>query len=95
MCFDCAVAHDFSGQPYLLGVLGHYNSDTTLASVAICERSSLVVLTPIASNPEVTDSGLANMFRYTHRDDRTGVAIADHRYNGKAKRRGGHGVAYR
>jgi branched-chain amino acid transport system substrate-binding protein len=60
----------------VLGVIGHYNSDVTLAASKVYHADSLAMITPIASNPALTERGLANVFRYTNRDDQTGRAIA-------------------
>ncbi len=36
----------------------------------------LAVITPMASNPGITEQGLANVFRLTNRDDHKGPALA-------------------
>jgi branched-chain amino acid transport system substrate-binding protein len=67
-------------QPDLLGVVGHYNSDVSIAASNIYSACDLAMITPIASNPELTDRMLPNVFRFTNRDDRTGSAIAEYLY---------------
>jgi branched-chain amino acid transport system substrate-binding protein len=47
-----------------------------LASEKIYADCGLPVLTPMASNPAITEQGLANVFRLTNRDDRKGPALA-------------------
>ncbi|MFL5495028.1 MAG: branched-chain amino acid ABC transporter substrate-binding protein [Gemmatimonadales bacterium] len=71
----------------VLGVVGHYNSDVTLAASEIYHADGLAMITPIASNPALTERGLANVFRYTNRDDHTGHAIADYLHGALGKRR--------
>ncbi len=82
-----AVARQFCGQASLLGVVGHYGSDISIAASGIYAQCGLVMITPIASNPAVTDSGRENVFRFTNRDDYTGSAIAGHLFKKLAKRR--------
>jgi branched-chain amino acid transport system substrate-binding protein len=74
-------------QPDLLGVVGHYNSDVSIAASNIYSACDLAMITPIASNPELTDRMLPNVFRFTNRDDRTGSAIAEYLYTYLGKRR--------
>jgi branched-chain amino acid transport system substrate-binding protein len=74
-------------QPDLLGVVGHYNSDVSIAASKIYDTCGLAMITPIASNPELTDRMLPNVFRFTNRDDRTGRAIAEYLYMDLGKRR--------
>jgi branched-chain amino acid transport system substrate-binding protein len=81
------VARDFCARPEVLGVVGHYNSDVTISASAVYQGCGLAMITPIASNPAVTDRGLANIFRYTNRDDYTGRAIATQLHKALGKRR--------
>jgi ABC-type branched-subunit amino acid transport system substrate-binding protein len=64
------VARKFCAERNLLGVVGHYNSDVSIAAAAIYRKCELPMITPIASNPELTDRELPNVFRFTNRDDR-------------------------
>lgn len=70
------VAGLLCGEENLLGVIGHYGSDTSLAAARLYQKHNLALLSPIASNPLLTESGLSNVFRYTNRDDRTADAIS-------------------
>lgn len=72
------LARGYCDRPEVLGVIGHYNSDVTLAASSIYDAAGLAMVTPIASNPRVTERGLPAVFRFTNRDDRTGLAIAWH-----------------
>lgn len=82
-----AIARALCDDSRILGVVGHYNSDVTLAASPVYAAGGLPMVTPIASSPEVTERGLATIFRFTNRDDRTGAAIAGHLYRSKGKRR--------
>jgi branched-chain amino acid transport system substrate-binding protein len=86
---DCgiAVAEQIAAQPDVFGVIGHYNSDVTIAASAVYARAGLAMITPIASNPVVTDRHLPGIFRWTNRDDRTATAIAAYLRGARRKRR--------
>src|SRR5262249_7256385 len=71
-----AVAKALCDDPKVLAVVGHVNSGVMLASEKVYADCGLPVLTPMASNPAITEQGLANVFRLTHRDDRKGPALA-------------------
>jgi branched-chain amino acid transport system substrate-binding protein len=71
-----AVAKAFCDDPAVLGVVGHVNSGVTIAASAVYGRCGLTMLTPMSSNPGVTEHGLPNVFRLTNRDDRKGPGFA-------------------
>jgi branched-chain amino acid transport system substrate-binding protein len=71
-----AVARQFCDDPAMLGVVGHVNSGVTIAAAAVYAGCGLPMLTPMSSNPGVTDQGLPNVFRLTNRDDRKGPGFA-------------------
>ncbi|MCP3462126.1 MULTISPECIES: branched-chain amino acid ABC transporter substrate-binding protein [unclassified Bradyrhizobium] len=71
-----AVAKAFCDDPAILGVVGHVNSGVAIATGQIYADCSLAVITPMASNPKVTESGFATVFRLTNRDDRKGPGLA-------------------
>jgi branched-chain amino acid transport system substrate-binding protein len=71
-----AVAKALCDDPKVLAVVGHVNSGVMLASEKVYADCGLPVLTPMASNPAITEQGLANVFRLTNRDDRKGPALA-------------------
>lgn len=45
------------------------------------------MITPMASNPAVTDNGLPNVFRLTNRDDRKGPGLARYLFHRMGKKR--------
>ncbi|MGA9482725.1 MAG: branched-chain amino acid ABC transporter substrate-binding protein [Candidatus Acidiferrales bacterium] len=81
------VAEEFARRPDVLAVIGHYSSDVTIAAADVYHQASLAVVAPIASNPDLTEKRLPNVFRFTNRDDETGLAIAQFLYRELGKRR--------
>jgi branched-chain amino acid transport system substrate-binding protein len=82
-----AVARTFSEDAGVVAVIGHYNSNVTLAAAPIYSEANLPIIAPIVSNPKLTESGWGNVFRLTNRDDFTAAAIADHLVSERGKRR--------
>ncbi|MFI4987819.1 MAG: branched-chain amino acid ABC transporter substrate-binding protein, partial [Alphaproteobacteria bacterium] len=71
-----AVAKGFCDDAAMLGVVGHVNSGVTIAASTVYAGCGLPMITPMSSNPAVTDRGLPGIFRLTNRDDRKGPGIA-------------------
>jgi branched-chain amino acid transport system substrate-binding protein len=71
-----AAANALCDDQSVLAVVGHVNSGVMLAAEKIYADCGLAVLTPMASNPAITEKGLANVFRLTNRDDHKGPALA-------------------
>src|ERR1700686_5386725 len=67
-----AVAKSFCDDPAILGVVGHVNSGVAIVTGKVYADCGLAVITPMASNPQVTESGFTTIFRLTNRDDRKG-----------------------
>src|SRR5215467_3633477 len=82
-----AGAADFCGDPTVLAVVGHVNSNVSIAASNVYAGCGLAMLTPMSSNPGVTDRGLPNVFRLTNRDDNKGPGLAAHLYRKLGKRR--------
>jgi branched-chain amino acid transport system substrate-binding protein len=82
-----AVAKTFCDDPTILGVVGHVNSGVAIATGKIYADCGLPVITPMASNPQVTESGFATVFRLTNRDDRKGPGLAHYLIQKMGKRR--------
>jgi branched-chain amino acid transport system substrate-binding protein len=55
-------------------VVGHFNSGVTIPSSEVFAENGVLVITPGAANPKVTERGLWNMFRICGRDDQQGGA---------------------
>jgi branched-chain amino acid transport system substrate-binding protein len=71
-----AAAKMLCDDPRVLAVVGHVNSGVMLASEKVYADCGLPIVTPMASNPAITEQGLANVFRLTNRDDHKGPALA-------------------
>ena len=82
-----AVATSLCGDPTVLAVVGHVNSNVSISASNVYAGCGLVMLTPMSSNPAVTDRGLPNVFRLTNRDDYKGPALAAYLYRKLSKRR--------
>ncbi len=82
-----AAARHFCDDPADLAVVGHVNSGVTIAASTIYDGCGLVMITPMASSPGVTERGLAHIFRLTNRDDRKGPGLASYLYKSDGKRR--------
>jgi branched-chain amino acid transport system substrate-binding protein len=70
------VAKLLCDDPRVLAVVGPVNSGVMLASEKVYADCGLPIVTPMASNPAITEQGLANVFRLTNRDDHKGPAVA-------------------
>jgi branched-chain amino acid transport system substrate-binding protein len=82
-----AGAADLCADPTVLAVVGHVNSNVSIAASTVYAGCGLAMLTPMSSNPGVTDRGLPNVFRLTNRDDHKGPGLAAHLYRKLGKRR--------
>src|SRR5215472_5055616 len=82
-----AGAADLCGDPTVLAVVGHVNSNVSIAAASVYAGCGLAMLTPMSSNPGVTDRGLPNVFRLTNRDDHKGPGLAAYLYRKAGKRR--------
>jgi branched-chain amino acid transport system substrate-binding protein len=82
------VAAGLCGDPTVLAVIGHVNSNVSIAASSVYAGCDLSMLTPMSSGPAVTDRGLPNVFRLTNRDDRKGPGLASYLYRTLGKRRG-------
>ena len=82
-----AVAKGFCDDPAMLGVIGHVNSGVSIAASSIYTGCALPMITPMSSNPAVTDRGLLGIFRLTGRDDRKAPGLAAYLRKTMGKRR--------
>ncbi|MCL6646921.1 MAG: branched-chain amino acid ABC transporter substrate-binding protein [Chloroflexi bacterium] len=60
----------------VLGVVGHYNSGTTAAALPLYRDLGLVVVTPSASNPQLSRAGIKTFFRVCATDATQGPMAA-------------------
>jgi branched-chain amino acid transport system substrate-binding protein len=68
-------------------VVGHVNSGVAIATGQVYSDCGLAVITPMASNPKVTESGFTTVFRLTNRDDRKGPGLARYLIGKMGKKR--------
>ena len=80
-----SVANKFAGEGVKF-VVGHYNSGVTIPASEVYQENGMLVITPAATNPKLTDRGMWNVFRTCGRDDQQGAVagkyIAD-KFKGK------------
>ncbi|MFI0545463.1 MAG: branched-chain amino acid ABC transporter substrate-binding protein [Brachymonas sp.] len=60
------------------GVVGHLNSGTTIPASKIYQGCGLPMVTPAATNPDLTKLGYANVFRLLASDSALGAGLADY-----------------
>jgi branched-chain amino acid transport system substrate-binding protein len=80
-----SVANKFAGDGVKF-VVGHFNSGVTMAASTVYEENGMLVITPAATSPQVTDRNMWNVFRVCGRDDQQGAlagAIILDRFKGK------------
>jgi branched-chain amino acid transport system substrate-binding protein len=58
-------------------VVGHMCSGPAISTAPLYEAAGVIVMSPSATNPRLTDEGRANVFRVVGRDDQQGI-IAGH-----------------
>ena len=66
-----SVANKFVGDGVKF-VLGHFNSGVTMPASEVYAENGIMMVTPSATNPKITERGLWNVFRTCGRDDQQG-----------------------
>jgi len=80
-----SVANKFVGDGVKL-VVGHFNSGVTIPASDVYAENGIVMITPSATNPKLTERGLPNVFRTCGRDDQQAKVWSDYvlaNYKGK------------
>ncbi len=72
-----SVANKFVGDGVKY-VVGHFNSGVTIPASDVYLENNIVVITPAATNPTLTDKGKWDVFRTCGRDDQQGAVAADY-----------------
>jgi branched-chain amino acid transport system substrate-binding protein len=72
-----SVANKFVGDGVKF-VVGHFNSGVTIPASEVYQENGMLVITPSATNPKVTERGMWNVFRTCGRDDQQGAVAADY-----------------
>ncbi|WP_296746933.1 branched-chain amino acid ABC transporter substrate-binding protein [Mesorhizobium sp.] len=57
---------------------GHFNSGVTIPASEVYAENGILVMTPAATNPKLTERGLWNTFRTCGRDDQQGKVAGDY-----------------
>jgi branched-chain amino acid transport system substrate-binding protein len=70
------VAQKFCDDTSVVAVVGHYNSGVSIPASDVYQRCGLAEISPLSSNPELTERGLDNVFRVGARDDYMSPAVA-------------------
>ncbi len=72
-----SVANKFAGDGVTV-VIGPFNSGVTIPASEIYAENGILLITPSATNPKVTERGLWNVFRTCGRDDQQGLVAGQH-----------------
>jgi branched-chain amino acid transport system substrate-binding protein len=59
-------------------VIGHFNSGVTIPASEVYLENGMVMISPAATNPKVTERKMWNVFRTCGRDDQQGLVAADY-----------------
>src|SRR3984885_16040008 len=71
-----SVANKFVGDGVKL-VVGHFNSGVTIPASEVYQDNGMLVITPSATNPKITDRKMWGVFRTCGRDDQQGMLWAE------------------
>jgi branched-chain amino acid transport system substrate-binding protein len=66
-----SVANKFVGDGVKF-VIGHFNSGVTIPASTVYAENGILMMTPSATNPQITERNLWNVFRTCGRDDQQG-----------------------
>jgi branched-chain amino acid transport system substrate-binding protein len=80
-----SVANDMASKGVVF-VAGHYCSGSSIPASDVYSENNIVQISPGSTNPQLTERGLANVFRVCGRDDQQGLVAAEYilkNYKGK------------
>ena len=72
-----SVANKFAGDGIKF-VIGPFNSGVTIPASETYQENGILLITPAATNPQVTERGMWNVFRTCGRDDQQGAVAGDY-----------------
>ena len=72
------VAQQFGADPDVVAVIGHLQSYVAVPAAGIYDLSGLVMVSPTATDPELTSQGYRRVFRATFTEREVGRQMADH-----------------
>jgi branched-chain amino acid transport system substrate-binding protein len=81
-----AVANELSGQG-VFGVIGHMCSGSAIPASKTYNEEEILMISPSATSPALTDQGFNNIFRTCGRDEQQGAIVGDFiakHYRGKS-----------
>ena len=70
-----SVANKFVGDG-VTWVVGHFNSGVTIPASDVYQDNNILMITPSATNPKLTEAGKWDVFRTCGRDDQQGMVAA-------------------
>ncbi len=59
-------------------VVGHVCSGSAIPTAPLYEAAGVIMISPSATNPKLTEEGRANVFRVVGRDDQQGIIAGNH-----------------
>jgi branched-chain amino acid transport system substrate-binding protein len=72
-----SVANKFAGDGVKF-VIGPFNSGVTMPASEVYQENGILEVTPSATNPQITERGMWNIFRTCGRDDQQGAVAAQY-----------------
>ncbi|MGE3868947.1 MAG: branched-chain amino acid ABC transporter substrate-binding protein [Pseudorhodoplanes sp.] len=72
-----SVANKFAAEGVKF-VVGPFNSGVTMPASEVYQENGILIISPAATNPQVTERGLWNVFRTCGRDDQQGSVAGAH-----------------
>jgi branched-chain amino acid transport system substrate-binding protein len=72
-----SVANKFAGEGVKF-VVGPFNSGVTMPSSEVYQENGILQITPAATNPQITERGMWNIFRTCGRDDQQGAVAGNY-----------------
>jgi branched-chain amino acid transport system substrate-binding protein len=67
-----SVANKFTGDGVKF-VVGHFNSGVTMPASEVYQENGMLMVTPSATNPQITERNMWDVFRVCGRDDQQGA----------------------
>lgn len=71
------IARSFALMPDLIAVVGHLNSDCSLAAAQIYQKHSISMVVPVSTSDNLTESGYNNVFRIPIRNSEQAYSAAE------------------
>ncbi len=72
------IANNLVADSSIIAVIGHLNSGTSIPASKIYNQGGILMITPSATNPQLTKQGFNNVFRMCATDEIQGPAMADY-----------------